>query len=264
MNELKEIPKTVYGPVNSWRLGRSLGIDVLAVDSICSFECVYCQLGKINRVQTSREVFVPTSRILSDFKESEWQTAEAITFSGSGEPTLALNLGEVIRGIKAIADQPIVVLTNSSLLLNAEVRKELLAADRIFCKLDAWTEEAFQKIDRPAVGIELESIVKGIEMLNNEFEGRLAVQTMILKRPTDSDLDSYVEILNRITPAEVQLYLPSRPIPDQYVVSSRGNVAAISGDHRRLNTISKSEFSSVAKKIQRLSGIDVVTSQQNI
>ncbi len=94
------IPSSIYGPVRSWRLGLSLGVDILCIDSICSFECVYCQLGKINRVTATRDVFVSTEKVLDDLKKSDWQKADVITFSGSGEPTLAKNLGEVIEKIK--------------------------------------------------------------------------------------------------------------------------------------------------------------------
>ena len=103
------IPSSIYGPIRSWRLGWSLGVDVLCVDSICSFECVYCQLGKINRVTTGRDIFVSTEKILSDLKNSDWQNADVITFSGSGEPTLAKNLGEIIEKIKELTGKPIVV-----------------------------------------------------------------------------------------------------------------------------------------------------------
>ena len=90
-------PSTIYGPVESWRLGRSLGVDLLCVDSICSFECVYCQLGKINRVTTKREVFVSTEKVLKDLKNSDWQQADVITFSGSGEPFVNPELPEFIE-----------------------------------------------------------------------------------------------------------------------------------------------------------------------
>ncbi len=123
MNE--EVPNSVYGPVSSWRLGNSLGIDLLCIDSICSFDCVYCQLGTVNRVTNERDVFVSTEKVLEDFRNSEWKNADVITLSGSGEPTLAENMGEVIDGIRRITSKPIVVLTNSSLLNSQEVRSEI-------------------------------------------------------------------------------------------------------------------------------------------
>jgi wyosine [tRNA(Phe)-imidazoG37] synthetase (radical SAM superfamily) len=178
-----ETASTIYGPVRSWRLGLSLGVDLLCVDSICSFECVYCQLGKINRVTTRREVFVSTAKVLEDLRNSDWRSADVITFSGSGEPTLAANLGEVIEKIKQITQKPVVVLTNSTLLRDEQVRRELLKADKIFCKLDAWSDEMLKRANHPHAGISLEPIVSGICALRREFDGFLAIQTMILRPP---------------------------------------------------------------------------------
>jgi len=90
-------PSTVYGPVDSWRVGRSLGVDLLCDTSVCSFRCVYCQLGAINLHTSERRVYVKTERVLADLEASRWREADVITLSGSGEPTLAANLGEVIR-----------------------------------------------------------------------------------------------------------------------------------------------------------------------
>src|ERR1041384_6820260 len=143
-----KLPQTVYGPVSSWRVGRSLGIDLLAVNSICSFRCIYCQLGRINLHTSGRKVYVPTERVLSDLAASAWREADIITLSGSGEPTLAANLGAVIRESKRVTHKPVLVLTNSTLLGDAQVRRELGAADRVFCKLDAADEATFRKIDR--------------------------------------------------------------------------------------------------------------------
>ncbi len=139
---------TIYGPVNSWRVGKSLGIDLLYVSSICSFRCIYCQLGKINEPTLERKVYVPTAKMMTDLQASQWQEADVVTFSGSGEPTLAANLGEVLRASKALTDKPMIVLTNSTLLNNPTVRNDLAAADKIFCKLDAATERTLKLIAR--------------------------------------------------------------------------------------------------------------------
>src|SRR5947209_19916192 len=93
MNEVS----TVYGPVNSWRVGRSLGVDLLAVNSVCSFRCVYCQLGRINVHTDERRVYVPTLKVLADLRASAWLEADVVTLSGSGEPTPAAHMGWVVR-----------------------------------------------------------------------------------------------------------------------------------------------------------------------
>lgn len=255
----KIIPSSTYGPVRSWRLGKSLGVDLLCVDSICSFECVYCQLGKINRLTTNRDVFVTTEKVLEDLKNCEWQKAEVITFSGSGEPTLAKNLGEVIENIKDLTAKMIVVLTNSTLLHLPEVRKEISQADKIFCKLDAWSDETLRKINRPGEGISLVSIVSGIKLLRREFKGFLAIQTMILSPPNERELEKLAEILSSIKPDEVQLNLPTRPIPREYFVETRANEVEFNQEVTHLKTISQEELKHIRLKLSELTDLPINT-----
>ncbi len=252
-------PTTIYGPVESWRLGSSLGVDLLNVDSICSFECVYCQLGKINQLTTEREVFVSTKQVLEDLKNSDWQAADVITFSGSGEPTLAKNLGEVIEKIKIITHKPIVILTNSTLLHLKEVRRELLKADKIFCKLDAWSDDVLKRVDHPHKGISLESIISGIFELRREFDGFLAIQTMILRIPNDFEIEKLAEIIRTINPDEVQLNLPTRPIPHDYFVESRGNATQYNQEFKHLKTISKEDLETIRLKLSEITKLSIIT-----
>ncbi|MEZ5344242.1 MAG: radical SAM protein [Pyrinomonadaceae bacterium] len=253
------IPSSIYGPVHSWRLGSSLGVDLLCIDSICSFECVYCQLGKINRVTTTRDIFVSTEKVLQDLENSEWQAADVITFSGSGEPTLAKNLGEVIQEIKRICAKPTIVLTNSTLLNLAEVRKEISQAEKIFCKLDSWTDETLQRIDRPHPDISLESIISGIRLLRTDFSGFLAIQTMILRSPTEFETQEFAKVLNSLEPDEVQLNLPSRPVPNKYSLETRGNMVESLQEFTRLKTISKEHLEDLRERLSKLTELPVIT-----
>lgn len=249
---------TVYGPVKSWRLGSSLGIDVLCVDSICSFACVYCQLGHINQLTSKRDVFVTTDRIMEDLAASDWKSADVVTFSGSGEPTLAANLGEVIGKIKAFTGKPVIVLTNSTLLDQEEVRKDLMQADRVFCKLDAWDPETLKKVDRPAEGITLEGIVDGIRKFREEFKGEIAIQTMMLKPMSDDDVSDYAKLIASIGPDEIQLNIPSRPVPAKFVIDNRGNEVAPGPDARMIKSVTKEDLFSVRDRLQKLVSCDVV------
>lgn len=253
------IPNSIYGPVESWRLGKSLGVDMLCVDSICSFECVYCQLGQINRLTKKREIFVSTEKVLQDLKNSDWQTADVLTFSGSGEPTLAKNLGEVIRKIKEITNKPIIVLTNSTLLDSKEVRSEIALADKIFCKLDAWSDEILQRIDRPHEDVSLKSIISGIRFLREEFKGFLAIQTMILRSPKQFEIKRLGEILHSIEPDEVQLNLPTRPIPHEYFVETRGNEIEFDERFKELKTISKDELENIRRRLSEITKLPIIT-----
>ncbi|MFV0387860.1 MAG: radical SAM protein [Pyrinomonadaceae bacterium] len=250
---------SIYGPVNSWRLGVSLGVDVILIDSICSFECIYCQLGKINRVETNREVFVKTSKIISDLEKFDWQNADVITFSGSGEPTLALNLGEAIDAIKEKTGKEIIVLTNSTLLFEKEVRDEISKANRIFCKLDGWNSNVIHRIDRPTNGITFDKIISGIAQLRKEFTGILAIQTMVMRKWNDDETKRFAEIINRISPDEVQLNIPTRPIPTEYAIETRGNLKSFTGKYHKLKTIDDEALEEVATRLAALTNAEIVT-----
>jgi len=107
----------IYGPVASWRLGRSLGIDLLNVRrKVCDFDCVYCQLGKTRRFIVEPEEFISLEELNREIESLRPIDADYATFSGMGEPTLARNLGEAIEMARSILDLPIAVLTNSSLM----------------------------------------------------------------------------------------------------------------------------------------------------
>jgi wyosine [tRNA(Phe)-imidazoG37] synthetase (radical SAM superfamily) len=250
---------SVYGPVKSWRLGASLGIDLLCVDSICSFACVYCQLGKINRLTKTRRIFVSTEKVLEDLKNSDWQAADVITFSGSGEPTLAKNLGEVIEKIKDFTGKPITVLTNSTLLNSKKVCAELARADKIFCKLDAWSEEVLRRVNRPHSDVSLAAVFSGIKLLRRDFKGYLAIQTMILSAPAPAEIKNFAEILMEINPDEVQLNLPTRPIPTEFVRESRGNEINFDGSFRKLKIISFEELEKIRESLRGLTNLKIQT-----
>lgn len=213
---------TVYGPVNSWRFGRSLGIDLIRDLSTCSFNCIYCQLGDIQKKTAERQLFIPTEQVLADLERSAWQEADIITFSGSGEPTLALNCGEVIRAIKAKTGKPIMVLTNGTLLSDSQVRADLMDADQVAIKLDAATDAGLKQMNRPVEGISLTSIILGSKAFRAEYLGKLAIQTMFM--PVNlKEVDALADIIREIQPDEVQLNTPKRPYPLSWHVDSRGN-----------------------------------------
>lgn len=252
------IPSSIYGPVDSWRLGKSLGVDLLCIDSICSFECVYCQLGKINQVTSERDIFVSTEKVMNDLENSDWENSDVITFSGSGEPTLAKNLGAVIEAVKAFTGKPVIVLTNSTLLHLTEVREEISNADKIFCKLDAWTDDVLRRVDRPAKGISLKSIISGIKLLRDEYSGFLAIQTMILRTPKNFELKRFAEIVQCLNPDEVQLNIPSRPIPEEYSVETRGNLVELNDGFTKLKMISKPELESIRQNLAKHTHLPII------
>ncbi|MBS1812642.1 MAG: radical SAM protein [Acidobacteria bacterium] len=259
MTENRNLPtSTVYGPVQSWRVGKSLGIDLLYVNSICSFRCVYCQLGKINDHTLGRKIYAPTKKVIADLKASLWQEADVITFSGNGEPTLAANLGEVIQQIKAFTGKPIVVLTNATTLNNPAVRNDLQGADKIFCKLDAATDRTLQLIDRPVAGITIRSIVEGIKTLRKEYAGHLAIQTMLLP-VNENEAIALAALLNEIRPDEVQLNTPSRPVPREWIFESRGNHEASFDNAAKLRMPTQEKLAEIEQQLRQLTGLEIIT-----
>ncbi len=213
---------SVYGPVHSWRVGASLGIDLLLEVSTCSFNCIYCQLGDIQLKTAERKIYVPTVQVEHDLRRSRWEEADIITLSGSGEPTLALNLAEVIHMIKEYTHKPVMVLTNATLLHDEAVIRDLQQADVVACKLDAATEAGLKQMNRPVPGVTLESILSGIRKLRANYSGKLALQCMFM--PTNlKEVEAMAAIINDLAPDEVQLNTPKRPYPLEWHLDSRGN-----------------------------------------
>jgi len=202
---------SVYGPVPSWRLGRSLGIDLLSTKGkTCSFDCIYCQLGRTVNPLTERKQFVSLSELTADLERVKRIPADYATFAGIGEPALASNLGEAIVLVKSVLKLPVAVLTNSSLMTREDVRRELSLADVVVAKVDAPNEELFRHINRPTVKCTLGEIIQGIELFRGEYERKLALQMMFIKanRGYASEM---ARIAEQLSPDEVQINTPLRP-----------------------------------------------------
>lgn len=208
--------KSLFGPVASRRLGLSLGIDLVPYKT-CSFDCIYCECGATTRLSLKREVFVQTNLVrqeLSDFLTHSMQRPDCFTFSGGGEPTLALNIGEVIDEIKRLAPtEKIVVLTNSSLLNDPEVRKNISRADIISPSLDAVLEKSFIDLNCPIDGISVSDMVNGLIQLRNEFRGQIWLEIFIIPEINTSlqELKKFKEAILKIKPDKVQLNSMDRP-----------------------------------------------------
>lgn len=258
--QLFNISRAVYGPVTSWRFGQSLGIDPLFVDSICSFNCFYCQLGNINVHTAERKVYVPTAKVVEDFKVvTAGKPFHVITYSGNGEPTLATNLKEIILELRKLSSVNQTILTNGTTLLLPEVVDALCELDRISVKLDAGSEEIFQRMNRPVAGITLQTIVDGIQRLKKRFTGELEIQTMF-SSVNLGDLDNYIPLLNAIEPDLVQLNTPTRPYPAEWHRENRGNhVQEFDYKTSKLKIISESEARMVEQRLRAETSLDIIT-----
>ena len=223
----------IYGPVPSWRLGRSLGIDLLSTEGkTCSFDCIYCQLGKTLHPLAERREFVSLNRLINELETLGKMEADFVTFSGVGEPTLASNLGQAIPIAKSVLHLPVAVLTNSALMPKEDVRRDLAGADVVVAKLDAPEEELFRKINRPFGGYSIEEIVQGIKLFRENYQGKLALQMMFIDANKRYSMEM-AEIARSLSPDEIQLNTPLRPCAVKPLKPSA--MAAIKGEFEGLN-----------------------------
>ena len=213
--------KYVFGPVSSKRLGQSLGVDLLPPKS-CTWNCVYCQLGKTRKFVTERQEFFAREEILDEIRQAltvnkglDW-----ITFVGSGETMLYKGIGWLIGEVKKMTDIPVAVITNGSLFYLPEVRAELLQADAVLPSLNAGSEALHTKIDRPAAGLTFSQHVEGLVAFRKEYKGQLWIEVMLLGGVNDFDeaLRDLAVVLKQINPDMVHLVLPTRPAPEQEIL----------------------------------------------
>jgi wyosine [tRNA(Phe)-imidazoG37] synthetase (radical SAM superfamily) len=201
----------LYGPVPSWRLGRSLGVDLLpAGGKTCSLDCTYCQLGRTVRRLTVRAEFVALNVLARELEAARNVAADYVTFSGMGEPTLASNLGDALRLARDVTGLPSAVLTNSSLMAREDVQRDLACADVVVAKLDAPDEQLFRRINRPLVDLSLAEIVEAIELFRATYKGKLALQIMFVEANRGA-AGRLAAIASRLSPDEVQINTPLRP-----------------------------------------------------
>jgi wyosine [tRNA(Phe)-imidazoG37] synthetase (radical SAM superfamily) len=207
--------KYLFGPVPSRRLGVSLGID-LVPHKTCSLNCIYCECGATTDLTLERREYVPTDRILEELDDflGPKPALDYITFSGSGEPTLHSGIGTIIRHLRTNhPEYRIALLTNGCLFFRKEVRDEVLGADVIVPSLDAATERAFRRIDRPPKGLDLPEIISGLVALRNEFSGQLWLEVFIVPgiNDTDEELAALKRAIERIRPDKIQVNTLDRP-----------------------------------------------------
>ena len=262
---------SIYGPVDSWRFGKSLGVDLLMSPSTCSFNCTYCQLGFIQRITLERKIYVPTDKVINDLKRSNWQEADIITLSGSGEPTLALNIKEVIKEIKTLTQKRTSILTNGTLLKDQSVRNDILDLDVISIKLDSTNDETLHAINRPTDGVSFSSILDGIFKLQEDIKAKnkntkLQIQIMFMPQ-NKNQINEIAELLNKITPHEVALNTPTRPYPSGWDIITRGahgdDAKKIKYPTKPLKQLSPEEAFETEKILRKLTGLNFLSIYKN-
>ncbi|MDD4148501.1 MAG: radical SAM protein [Bacteroidales bacterium] len=207
--------KYLFGPVPSRRLGMSLGIDMVP-KKVCSLDCVYCEVGKTTKLTTQLNEYILYDKVIAELNDYFLNNPDPdyFTFSGSGEPTLNIRIGDVLDFLKETKPNiPVAVLTNGTMFSNKDVRKALLKADLVLPSLDAVTEETFSKINRPAEGLTAKKCLDGLIEFTKEYTGKIWLEIFILPGYNDNEVDilALKDAIRQINPDLVQLNTLDRP-----------------------------------------------------
>ncbi len=215
-------PMLAFGPVPSRRLGRSLGINNIP-PKVCTYSCVYCQLGRTLQMEVDRCQFYEPEELVSAVQDKVAKTREAgesidyLTFVPDGEPTLDINLGREIELLRPLG-LPIAVISNASLMGRQDVREELMAADWVSLKVDAVEEETWRQVDRPYGRLKLAEILEGTLEFAQRYGGRLATETMLVAGINDLEesVRGIAGYLAGLQPAVAYLSVPTRPPAEKW------------------------------------------------
>jgi len=212
-----------FGPIPSRRLGRSLGINNIP-PKICTYSCVYCQIGKTFKMKVQPQVFYSPSLILKEVQNKVKKSKEKgepidyLTFVPDGEPTLDINLGQEIKLIKSLGIK-IAVISNSSLIDQKQVRENLKEADLVSLKVDSVEEKIWRRVNHPHRNLCLKSILEGMLKFSESFRGKIITETMLIKNINDDSqyIKKVADFLAKLKPSRSYLSLPIRPPADSQV-----------------------------------------------
>jgi len=210
----EEKRRYLFGPVPSRRLGLSLGVDLNPL-KVCTENCVFCQVAPTTTLTLERREWVPTADVLAEF--DRWAAggsrADYVTLSGSGEPTMHLAFGDVLRHVKAVGKFKTAVLSNGSLMWRPEVRRDATEADVVKVTLSAWDEDSFRRIHRPAAELTFARLLAGERALREEFRGQLWVEVMLLPGYNDApeQVRAIADRVRTLRPDAVHFNTTTRP-----------------------------------------------------
>lgn len=218
MDELK----FVFGPVPSRRLGKSLGISAIPKKT-CNYSCIYCQLGRTNKLSNNRMEFFGVSEIIDEFKNCLKKEIEfdviTLVGEGEGEPTLYLKMGDLISEIKKLTYKPVVVITNAALLYDENVQNELSKVDIVLPSLDAYDEDTFRRINRPYGKLNFTDCYNGLVQFSNNYKGQLWLEIMLIDKFND-DINSILKfksLIEKIKYDRLYINTPVRPPAEKEV-----------------------------------------------
>lgn len=197
----------VMGVIQSRRLGKSLGLDIIGADGVkrCNFNCVYCEVGN-GKYTVERGIYADFDAAITELKEAYTEDIDVVTFSGNGEPTLNREIGRYIDAIHKFANVPVCVITNSTLLSDMDVEESLLKADIVMPSIDSCNQQSFLRVDRPR-NIDLEQIKKSILDFSKKYKGKLFLEILFVKGFNDSDTDIYdlYQYVQEVMPTELHI-----------------------------------------------------------
>jgi len=210
----------VFGPVPSRRLGRSLGVDLVPFKT-CTYDCIYCQLGRTTHKTVERREWVPLAQVVAELQERLASRPDYVTLSGSGEPTLYSRVGDLIDRIRSLTHIPLAVLTNGSLLWQEDVRRQLMDAHLVMPSLDAGDRSMFNAVNRPHADIAFEQVLEGLIAFRDEYRGQYWLEVFLLGGHTAvlADARKIAECVGRIKPDRVLLNTVTRPPAEDYAAA---------------------------------------------
>jgi len=215
---------TIFGPIPSRRLGASLGVNNIPY-KICSYNCVYCQVGRTLHMQVKRTLYSNPSEVFDEVKEKverigeTQQNVDYISIVPDGEPTLDSSLGELIERLKDLG-LPVAVITNSSLTWDKSVQEDLKKADWVSVKIDAISPNTWKQINRPHASLSLDEILQGMQEFAGSYTGTLCTETMLVKELNDNpeELTAIANFIkSRISPYKAYIGVPTRPPAEPWV-----------------------------------------------
>lgn len=248
--------KHVFGPVPSRRLGISLGVDLVKPKS-CNMNCVFCECGATPKLADKREHFKDIKEVENEIKSVLKDVKpDYVTFSGSGEPTLSKDLGEIINWIKDNTDANVCLITNSLLLNDDEVIKEVQRADLIIPTLNSVDDEIFHKINRPSKDVHISMVMSGLKKLSAVYKGKVYLETFIIEGLNDGaeHIKKMADFLKTIKFTKIQLNSLARKGAENWVkpasIETLNNVKKIFAENGIDNVEIVKELSERKEKIE--------------
>ena len=221
----------IFGPIRSRRLGLSLGVNLLPIESkLCSFDCIYCECGwndehpGTRRFNAREDVRAMLEETLQKMV-ADGTPPDVITFAGNGEPTMHPDFENIIEDTIALRDKhcpaaKVSVLSNATQIHREDVRRALLRVDNNILKLDSAFDETVQLVNKPQGAY---TVVRTVELLK-AFEGNLILQTMFLRgeylgkrvdNTTEEEVSAWLKLVEEIKPKQVMVYSLDRDTPCQ-------------------------------------------------